>query len=71
MLTVLVCARCSDEIPHTRRLINNRDLLSAVLEAGSLSLRGRQHGQVRTLLRVADGVLTWWKELKNSVGPLL
>ena len=58
-ISLLVCSLCCNKVSLTGWLINNRHLLLAVLEAGSPSLAGCQHGHVllRALFWVADSCL--------------
>lgn len=72
---ILVHSSCYNKMLQTRWLINNRNLLLTVLEAGSLS-SGRQHGWVlvrslwRGRLPSPLCILTWWKEGKRALwGP--
>ena len=58
-ITLLVSSGCYNKISVIGWLINNRHLLLAVLEAGSPSTAGCQHGHVlsRALFWVADSCL--------------
>ena len=70
VLLVSVCWSCYNKIQQTGWLINNRNSLLTVLEAGSLRA-GCWHGQVRDLFqsKTSHCVLTGWRE-RASANPL-
>lgn len=60
--SVLACSSCYNKTPQTGELVNSRDLLLSVLEAGSLR-SGCWHGWMRALFWAAgfSSVLPWKK----------